>query len=142
MNCLDGSLGSCVGGSWLQNYSYVVLEHGMMDKKCRVCPNHHYNDLERAVTAWNRAYYIGFKPCFSCAKAVHITCVKRFLKKVETDTNICHDVQEFINCYKEAVVKKRCSGRSFDIVKSFYNLCSQLGERMLKEDEKHPRLMC
>ena len=47
MNCLGGSLGRCIGGSWLQNYSYVVLEHGIMDKKCGVCPHHNYHDLER-----------------------------------------------------------------------------------------------
>lgn len=49
MNCLDGSLGRCIGGSWLQNYSYVVLEHGIMDKKCGVCPHHNYRDLERVL---------------------------------------------------------------------------------------------
>ena len=49
MNCLKHSLESCVGSAWLKNYSTVILEHGVMDKKCGVCPGHHYQDLERAL---------------------------------------------------------------------------------------------
>ena len=49
MNCLERSLEKCAGGDWLEDYSYVVLEHGMMDKKCGVCPNHNYANLEQAL---------------------------------------------------------------------------------------------
>ena len=49
MDCLDLSLASCPGGSWLPQYSYVVLEHGVMDKKCGVCTGHQYGNLEIAL---------------------------------------------------------------------------------------------
>ena len=49
MNCLERALGNCVGGTWLQDYSYVVLEHGMVDKKCNVCSEHNYTNLEQAL---------------------------------------------------------------------------------------------
>ena len=45
MDCLDGSLALCSGGQWLTNYSFVVLEHGMMDKRCGVCPGHRFEHL-------------------------------------------------------------------------------------------------
>ncbi|XP_027054855.1 uncharacterized protein LOC113681918 [Pocillopora damicornis] len=138
MNCLDGSLGRCIGGSWLQNYSYVVLEHGIMDKKCGVCPHHNYHDLERVLNARNRTDYIGFDICPLCAKVVHNTCVEQFLEN-RTNANMCHNVQKFINCY-EKVGDGYCA--RWKIVRSFSNLCRQLGEKMLQEDEKHRGLMC
>lgn len=45
MDCLDFELSICVNGAWLSNYSFVVLEHGIMDKKCGVCPEHSYDSL-------------------------------------------------------------------------------------------------
>ena len=53
MNCLERSHAKCAGGAWLEDYSYVVLEHGMVDKKCGVCPNHNYTNLERALHGKN-----------------------------------------------------------------------------------------
>ncbi|CAH3045403.1 unnamed protein product [Pocillopora meandrina] len=147
MNCLDGSLGRCIGGSWLQNYSYVVLEHGIMDKKCGVCPHHNYHDLERWLRRDGQKhlqslyFFAGFDICPLCAKVVHNICVAHFLEKMQSDANICHDVQKFINCYeKVGDAGWYCARRK--IVRSFSNLCRQLGEKMLREDEKHRGLMC
>lgn len=56
MDCLEQSLESCVGGTWLRNYSDVVLEHGVMDKKCGVCRKHDYAGLERALHGKKQGY--------------------------------------------------------------------------------------
>ncbi|KAJ7372106.1 hypothetical protein OS493_020531 [Desmophyllum pertusum] len=141
MNCLEQSLASCVGGDWLQNYSFVVLEHGVMDKKCGVCPRHDYSNLERVMHATNKSDYVGFDVCPSCAKGVHRRCVRRFLHKMAADSNICHDVQEFISCYKEEGNPKR-SCATTKIIRNFSTLCTKLGEKMLQEDKTHPGLMC
>ena len=39
----------CSDGAWLPEYSFVVLEHGVMDQKCGVCPGHQYRGLEKAL---------------------------------------------------------------------------------------------
>ena len=56
MNCLERSLAKCSGGTWLQDYSYVVLEHGMVDKKCGVCRNHNYTNLEQTLHGKRRQH--------------------------------------------------------------------------------------
>ncbi|KAL9971674.1 hypothetical protein ACROYT_G017871 [Oculina patagonica] len=141
MDCLEQSLASCVGGAWLRNYSYVVLEHGVMDKKCGVCHKHDYTNLEQALHASSNQDYVGHDVCPRCAKGVHKRCVNRFLNKMAADSNICHDVQEFISCYKEEGDPKRFCATT-KIVKNFSRLCQQLGEKMLEEDRMHPGLMC
>ena len=49
MDCLWKSLKKCRGGTWLAQYSLVVLEHGVMDKKCAVCRRHRVRKLEKAL---------------------------------------------------------------------------------------------
>ena len=49
MDCLESALSSCSKGAWLSEYSFVVLEHGIMDKKCGVCPEHSYDSLIGAL---------------------------------------------------------------------------------------------
>jgi hypothetical protein len=46
MQCLEAT--SC-RGPFVDNYSYVVLQHGMMDKKLNMCPNHVYTTLKAKV---------------------------------------------------------------------------------------------
>lgn len=58
------------------------------------------------------------------------------------DSNMCHDVQEFIACYVEEGDPKKSSCGLERIVKNFSRLCGQLGKQMLTEDEIHPGLMC
>ncbi|XP_020604561.1 uncharacterized protein LOC110043456 [Orbicella faveolata] len=141
MNCLERSLAKCDGGAWLQDYSYVVLEHGMVDKKCNVCRDHNYTNLEQRLHASTKHDYVGYDSCPACARGVHRRCVNRFLEEMNSNSNICQDVQEFITCYKEAgYSKKYCANTK--IVKSFSRLCRQLGEKMLKLDRVHPGLMC
>lgn len=83
-------------------------------------------------------FFAGFDICPLCAKVVHNICVERFLEN-RTEANMCHNVQKFINCY-EKVGDRYCA--RWKIVRSFSNLCRQLGEKMLQEDEKHRGLMC
>ncbi|CAH3158713.1 unnamed protein product [Porites evermanni] len=134
MDCLWKSLKKCRGGTWLAQYSLVVLEHGVMDKKCAVCRRHRVRKLEKALN--------GHDTCPACARFVHRKCVKRFLDKMTQDTNMCHDVQEFIACYVEEGDPKKSSCGLERIVKNFSRLCGQLGKQMLREDEIHPGLMC
>ena len=86
-------------------------------------------------------FLVGFDVCPPCAQDVHKKCVARFLRKIASDANICNDVQEFIDCYKDAgEPKEPCA--TVKIVKSFSRLCSKLGEKMLEKDQKHRGLMC
>ena len=49
IDCLDESIPSCSEGEWLSEYSFVVLEHGMMDKQCGICPEHGYEHLANTL---------------------------------------------------------------------------------------------
>jgi len=59
---------------------------------------------------------------------------------MKKQSNMCEDIQEFINCYKKASEKKPCPYS--EIIKKFSKLCQIQGERMLEEDRKHPGMMC
>ncbi|KAK2556083.1 hypothetical protein P5673_022099 [Acropora cervicornis] len=140
MDCLESALSNCSNGAWLSEYSFVVLEHGIMDKKCGVCPEHSYDSLIGALQARKKEGYVGSDDCPPCAQRVHETCVWHFLRKMKNQSNMCEDIQEFITCYKKASKKKSCAYS--EIIKKFSKLCQIQGERMLEEDRKHPGMMC
>lgn len=141
MECLDYFIARCSDGEWLSAYSFVVLEHGIMDKKCGVCPGHSYDSLERALNASSKEGYVGSDDCPDCAQHVHQECVWRFLRKMRENSNMCEDIQEFITCYKEEGDPERLCAAT-EIIKKFSHLCKMQGERMLDEDRSHPGMMC
>ncbi|XP_031575139.1 uncharacterized protein LOC116308791 [Actinia tenebrosa] len=138
MKCLEAS--TC-RGPFVDNYRYVVLQHGMMDKKLNLCPNHVYTTLRTKVQAITMKHLfiddIGADSSTQCSVEVHKKCVKTFTKNMETNSNMCQDVQSFLICYKKESPK--CMTK---ITQHFTHLCNQLGEQMLKANEKHRGMMC
>ena len=55
MQCLENS--NC-RGVFIDNYSYVILQHGMMDKKLNVCPMHSYGKLRKKLKGNVSLFYL------------------------------------------------------------------------------------
>ncbi|EDO31867.1 predicted protein [Nematostella vectensis] len=138
-----------------------------MDKKLNICPHHRYSKLKtrlkgKSFNLLNLSSYIikifGSVDWWltveekhklidsisedededdNCSLKVHKSCVDLFTQNMETNSNMCQDVEKFITCY--VVSSKLCRAK---IVQRFAHLCAQLGEQMLKANEIHKGMMC
>ncbi|XP_048589646.1 uncharacterized protein LOC5502819 [Nematostella vectensis] len=128
-------------GPFIGNYSYVVLQHAMMDKKLNICPHHRYGKLKTRLKAVEEKHKlidsISEDEDDNCSLKVHKSCVDLFTQNMKTNSNMCQDVEKFITCY--VVSSKLCRAK---IVQRFAHLCAQLGKQMLKANEIHKGMMC
>lgn len=82
MDCLESALSSCGNGAWLTEYSFVVLEHGIMDKKCGVCPEHSYDSLIGALQGKRIT-----TPFSSTINGITVICIF-FVYPLESSNNV------------------------------------------------------
>lgn len=115
MDCLESALSSCGNGAWLSEYSFVVLEHGIMDKKCGVCPEHSYDSLIGALQGKRIT-----TPFSSTINGTTVICVC-FVYPLESSNNVdllfcsfqCFSNDSSLQCLKKRIAFFISRSRAF-----------------------------
>ena len=115
MDCLGSALSSCSNGTWLSEYSFVVLEHGIMDKKCGVCPEHSYDSLIGALQGKRIT-----TPFSSTINGTTVICVF-FVYPLESSNNVdllfcsfqCFSNDSSLQCLKKRIAFFISRSRAF-----------------------------